>query len=75
VAICLETGYEFDQAKKIKEMIENPDAFKSNTPVVNNVPSKVEEVVKEVDKPVEEVKEEKDESSGGDMGFSFFDDQ
>jgi len=67
VAISLETGYEFDQAKAIKEVVENPDAFKAPEPTHVHVETKVEEVPE----VVEEKKEEKEESD--DMGFSFFD--
>jgi len=68
LAISLETNFDFDQAKTIKDMVQNPDAYKQNEPTniaVTKAPEKVEEVV------VEEVKEEKAESD--DMGFSFFD--
>jgi len=73
IAIALETKYDFEQAKKIKDMVENPDAYKSNAPtqVVVEKP-KVEQTKVEDDNPPEEDKK-KDESSGGDMGFSFFD--
>jgi len=67
VAISLETGYEFEQAKAIKEVVENPDAFKAPEPTHVHVETKVEEVPE----VVEEKKEEKEESD--DMGFSFFD--
>jgi len=69
VALSLETGFEFDQMKAIKDAVDNPDAYKA--PETTNIPvtNKVED--KKVDEPVEEVKEEKEESD--DMGFSFFD--
>jgi len=68
VAVSVETGYDFEQAKAIKHAVENPDAFKAPEPT-HQVVAKVE-VVPEV---VEEKKEEKEESD--DMGFSFFGDE
>jgi large subunit ribosomal protein LP0 len=68
IAISLETGFDFDQAKAIRDMIDNPDAYKAPEATNITVTSKVEDKVEEV---VEEVKEEKEESD--DMGFSFFD--
>jgi len=69
VAISVETGYVFEQAKAIKEAVENPDAFKAPEPTHHHVETKVEEVPE----VVEEKKEEKEESD--DMGFSFFGDE
>jgi len=70
IAIALETGYVFEQAAKIKDMVENPDAFVQH--VVADAPKvdtgkKVEAVVEEEPK-----KEDKEESD--DMGFNFFGD-
>jgi len=69
LAICLETSFVFEQAVKIKEMVENPDAFISNVVVEEKPVEKVVEV------PVEEVvvEEVKKEDSSEDMGFTFFD--
>jgi len=72
VAIAIETGYVFEQAQKIKEMVENPDAFVSNTPSVTTTTAKTTET-KVDEPPVDDEPVKKDESSGGDMGFSFFD--
>jgi len=69
VAISLETGFVFDQAQKIKEMVENPDAYTTNAPQTTE--TKTDDKPKEVEKPVEDVKEDKAESD--DMGFNFFD--
>jgi len=65
LAVVMETGYLFEQAREIKEMVDNPDAF---------VQAPVEVVTEKEPEPdpepeIEEVKEE----SGEDMGFSFFD--
>jgi large subunit ribosomal protein LP0 len=68
VAISVETGYVFEQAKAIKEAVENPDAFKAPEPTHVVVDT---HHVEEVPQVVEEPKEEKAESD--DMGFSFFD--
>jgi len=69
IAISLETGFEFDQAKAIKEVVQNPDAFKAPEPTQNAPqPTTNKAPVPEV---VEEIKEEKEESD--DMGFNFFD--
>jgi len=71
VAIAIETGFVFEQAAKIKEMVENPDAFKSQVveqPKEVNTNKKVETVVEE-EEPKKEDKEESD-----DMGFNFFGD-
>jgi len=74
IAIALETKYEFDQAKKIKDMVENPDAYKSTQPtttVVEQPKEKVDTKVEDENPPEDDKK--KDDDSGGDMGFSFFD--
>jgi len=68
LAISIETEYVFEQAKAIKEMVENPDAFKAPEQTHHHVEHTKVEEVPEV---VEEKKEEKEESD--DMGFSFFD--
>jgi len=70
VAISLETGYVFDQAQKIKEMVENPDAFTPTQSQTTTNTQVTEEKPKEVEKPPEEPKEK---SESDDMGFNFFD--
>jgi large subunit ribosomal protein LP0 len=74
VAISLETKYNFEQAKKIKDIVENPDAYKSTQQQTTTVVEqpKVEQTKVEDENPPEDDKK-KDDSSGGDMGFSFFD--
>jgi len=71
VAISLETKYEFDQAKKIKEIVENPDAYVNTQPQTTNTPITNTPTTKEPEKEPEPVKEDKPESD--DMGFNFFD--
>jgi len=66
LAIVVETGFVFEQAREIKEMIENPDAFVQAP--VDQAPTE-KEPEPEPEPEVEEVKEE----SGDDMGFAFFD--
>jgi len=72
IAIALETKYEFEQAKKIKDIVENPDAYKPQTTVVVEQPKEKVETKVEDDNPPEDEKKKEDDS-GGDMGFSFFD--
>jgi len=64
LAITMETGYMFDQAKLIKEQVQNPDSFKAPI-TVTPVTGKKEP---EPEPEPEVVKEE----SGEDMGFNFF---
>jgi len=75
LAVALGTDYVFEQASKLKSMVENPDAFKVVAPVQAAPPpaaavadKKEEPKKKEKEKPVE--KEESEES--GDMGFDLF---
>jgi len=64
VAICLETDYLFDQARDIKERVENPDAF-AVAPVADTTP-----VVVEAPRPVTESSSETSEEEMGDL-FGF----
>jgi len=66
LAISVETNYVFDQAKLVKEMIENPDQY-VQAPQETKTENKEKEP--EPEPEPEPVKEE----SGEDMGFSFFD--
>jgi len=67
LAISVETGYVFDQAKVVKDMVENPDQFVQ-------APTSTKEQVKDKEPEPEPEPEVKDkEESGEDMGFSFFD--
>jgi len=65
IAVSLATEYTFDGSEKIKEMLENPDAF-----VVAAAPVEVAAVASAA--KVEEKVEEKEESDD-DMGFGLFD--
>jgi len=61
VAIALGTDYVFEQAKSIKERVENPEAFASATPVVATTTTTSAPVV------VEEEEEEEEEAEMGDL--------
>jgi large subunit ribosomal protein LP0 len=65
LSITMETGYMFDQAKLIKEQVQNPGAFKAP---VNVTPTPGGKKEPEPEPEPEPVKEE----SGEDMGFNFF---
>jgi len=64
VAVCLGTDYLFEQAKAMKERVENPDAFVSAAPVAE---TKKEEVV--VAAAPEPESEEEEEEMGDLFGF------
>jgi len=68
LAITVETNYIFDQAKLVKDMVENPDQFKQEV-----APAKVEGKGKEKEPEPEPEPDVVKEESGEDMGFSFFD--
>lgn len=61
VAVCVETEYEFEEAKIYKEMLANPDAFKSAAPAA-------EAAAEPEPEPEEEEEEEEEE-----MEFDLFD--
>jgi len=63
VAIALETDYMFEEAKIFKEMLDNPDAFKSAAPAAGGGTAAAPE-------PEPEPEEEEEEM---DMGFDLFD--
>lgn len=63
VAIALETDYMFEEAKIFKEMLDNPDAFKSAAPDADTGAAAAA--------PEPEPEEEEEEEC--DMGFSLFD--
>jgi len=65
IAISLATEYTFDGSEKVKEYLDNPDAFAAAAPVAEAAP--VAAAAKE------EVVEEKEEESDDDMGFGLFD--
>jgi large subunit ribosomal protein LP0 len=66
LAVVIETNYGFDRATKVKEMVENPDAFVVKVEAVKVVEEKPEEA------PVED-EPEPDKEESDDMGFNFFD--
>jgi len=73
LSVALGTGYVFDQAAKLKEMVENPDAFKAAAPVQAAPPPAAAAAGKKDEKKKEEKKKEKSESEeSGDMGFDLF---
>jgi large subunit ribosomal protein LP0 len=67
IAIALATEYTFDGVEKIKEYLENPEAFASSAPAAI-------EAAPAAAAPVEEKKEEPEEESDEEMGFGLFDD-
>jgi len=66
LAISLATDYEFEQSKKIKEILANPSAFAAAAPAASAAAAAAP---KAEEKPA--AKEESDEDMGG--GFSMFD--
>jgi len=66
VAVCLGTDYMFDQAKALKERVENPEAFAAATPVATTTTTTTPEPVA----VQEEEEEEEEEEEMGDL-FSF----
>lgn len=66
VAIALETDYMFEEAKIFKEMLDNPDAFKSAAPAGGGGAAAAAA-------PEPEPQEEEEEEEGFDGGFDLFD--
>ncbi|KAF3189731.1 ribosomal protein P0 (A0) (L10E) [Orbilia oligospora] len=66
IAVALETEYEWDEIKELKDRIANPDAYASAAPVVEE--NKTTDAA-----PKEAEKEEEEEASDEDMGFGLFD--
>jgi len=67
LAVSLATDYTFDAAAKVKEYLENPEAFASAAPA-----AAATEAAPAAAAPAEEKEEEKEESDD-DMGFGLFD--
>jgi large subunit ribosomal protein LP0 len=67
IAVALATEYTFDGVEKIKEYLENPDAFAAAAPAAAEAAPAAAAVV-------EEKKEEPEEESDEEMGFGLFDD-
>jgi large subunit ribosomal protein LP0 len=67
VAICLGTDYMFDQAKALKERVDNPEAFAVAAPVATTTATTTTSAPEPV---VQEEEEEEEEEEMGDL-FSF----
>jgi len=67
IAVSLATDYTFEGSAKVKEYLENPDAFAVAAPAAADSSDPTAEPAKE------EVKEEEAEESDDDMGFGLFD--
>ncbi|THH13006.1 hypothetical protein EUX98_g9769, partial [Antrodiella citrinella] len=68
LAISIGTDYTFEAAEKVKEYLENPDAFAVAAPTATeDAPAAAAAA------PAEEKKEEEEEGSDDDMGFGLFD--
>jgi large subunit ribosomal protein LP0 len=75
LSITLETDYMFDQAKKVKEMVENPEAFQSNQPTTTTTTTTGDTKQPEKkNEPEPEPEKEASKEESGDMGISFFGD-
>jgi len=76
LSITLETDYMFDQAKKVKEMVENPEAFQATQPTVATTDKKQPDSKKKNEPEVEPEKDEKEPSKeeSDDMGIGLFGD-
>jgi len=66
VAICLETNYMFEEAKALKERVENPDAFVVSAPVVE---TKTEAPTQQAVVAAEPSEEEEEEDMGDLFSF------
>jgi large subunit ribosomal protein LP0 len=67
IAVSLATDYTFEGSAKVKEYLENPEAFAAAAPVADAGSAPAAETAKE------EAKEEEAEESDEDMGLGFFD--
>ncbi|KAK6351921.1 ribosomal protein P0 (A0) (L10E) [Orbilia javanica] len=66
IAVAIETEYEWDEIKELKDRIANPDAYAAAAPVATQTTT-TEAAPKEAEKESEE------EASDEDMGFGLFD--
>ena len=66
IAVAIETEYEWDEIKELKDRIANPDAYAAAAPAAEE--AKATEAA-----PKEAEKEEEEEASDEDMGFGLFD--
>jgi len=67
ISVALETDYEWEEVKELKDRIANPDAYASAAPVAVADNNQTTTAAKE------EEKEEDEEASDEDMGFGLFD--
>lgn len=67
LSVAIETEYEWDEIKELKDRIANPDAYASAAPAAGAGGGAAAEA------PKEEAKEEEAEESDEDMGFGLFD--
>jgi len=68
IAVSIATDYTFEGSEKVKEMLENPEAFAA---VAAAAPAATESAAAAEEAPA--AKEEEEEESEGDMGFGLFD--
>jgi large subunit ribosomal protein LP0 len=75
LSITLETDYMFDQAKKVKEIVENPEAFQATQPTTTTTTTTTENKPSKKNEPEEEPEEKKEEKEeSDDMGIGLFGD-
>jgi large subunit ribosomal protein LP0 len=68
LAVAIETDFEWEEIKELKDRIANPDKYASAGPATGSAPSGDAPAAK-----AEEKEEEKEESEDEDMGFGLFD--
>ncbi|KAI0951197.1 60s acidic ribosomal protein P2 [Taiwanofungus camphoratus] len=69
IAVSLATDYTFEGSQKIKEILDNPEAFAAAAAAA--APAETTAATSAEEKPAE--KEEEEEESDGDLGFGLFD--
>ncbi|KAI0926021.1 60s acidic ribosomal protein P2 [Taiwanofungus camphoratus] len=69
IAVSLATDYTFEGSQKIKEILDNPEAFAAAAAAA--APAETTAAISAEEKPAE--KEEEEEESDGDLGFGLFD--
>jgi len=70
VAVCLGTDYMFDQAKALKERVENPEAFAAATPVATTTTTTTPEPVAVQEEEEEEEEEDEEVEVDVEIGVS-----
>ena len=68
LAVSIATDYTFDAAQKVKDYLENPEAFAAAAPAASSAPAADAAPAAKA-----EEKEEEKEESDDDMGFGLFD--